>query len=219
MLKLVDPLLHVPNITKTLIFVLKFSKVNHIYFEFHSNGCFMKSQACNLVLFEVFLDGSGPYCFKNLNVEPLRSKLSHNLKALSHVVYNITVSNKILNIVQVNALADNKLSIWHSMLGHANSRAIHNMLQLCNIYVSNKKYCVFCNSYCLCKSHRLDSPLSNTKYNILFQLVHTDMWGPSPAPSRSGYLYYIIFVYSFSRYMWIYMLNPNSDTLYAFKLF
>ena len=36
-----------------------------------------------------------------------------------------------------------------------------------------------------------------------FQLVHSDVWGPSPYSSLDGHRYYLDFVVDYTRYMWI----------------
>lgn len=61
--------------------------------------------------------------------------------------------------------------------------------------------------------------MSTTKHTTLFEIVHTDLWGLSPAPSSSGYSYYIAFVDACSRYDWIYLVKHKNDALSAFKLF
>ncbi|KAL4379829.1 hypothetical protein GQ457_02G016750 [Hibiscus cannabinus] len=45
-------LLHVPNITKNLMFVSRFAKDNSVYFEFHPNVCFVKDEDSGDVLLE-----------------------------------------------------------------------------------------------------------------------------------------------------------------------
>lgn len=37
-------LMHVPNLTKNLISVLKFAHDKHVFFEFHYNVCYVESQ-------------------------------------------------------------------------------------------------------------------------------------------------------------------------------
>ena len=51
------------------------------------------------------------------------------------------------------------------------------------------------------------------------ELVHTDLWGPAPIQSISGFKYYIHFVDDISRYTWIYPLKLKSDALSAFIQF
>ncbi|KAG5117284.1 hypothetical protein JHK84_043397 [Glycine max] len=60
-------MLHVPQITKNLIGVSKFAKNNHVFFEFHANHCFVKSQDSNKILLQGGGIGfDGLYQFPNL---------------------------------------------------------------------------------------------------------------------------------------------------------
>ena len=45
-------MIHVPQITKNLISVSKFVHDNHVFFEFHANRCFSKSQDSNEILLQ-----------------------------------------------------------------------------------------------------------------------------------------------------------------------
>ena len=51
------------------------------------------------------------------------------------------------------------------------------------------------------------------------QLVRTDVWGPAPIPSISGFRYYVLFVDDFSRYSWLYPLYNKSDVYDVFISF
>lgn len=62
-------LLHAPGIARNLIFVSKFAKDNNVFFVFHCNYCFVKSQASKEVLLEGFLDAGGLYYFHNLPMD------------------------------------------------------------------------------------------------------------------------------------------------------
>ena len=53
----------------------------------------------------------------------------------------------------------------------------------------------------------------------MLELIHTDLWGPSPTISRNGYKYYISFIDDYSRYTWIYPLKLKSEAFEVFKLF
>lgn len=90
--------------------------------------------------------------------------------------------------------------IWCYRLGHANPRVVNHVLKLCNIQVNNKKFEQFFHVCCLGKSHRIHAPLTHSKYNNVFEMVHTDLWGPSHSPYMGGYSYYISFVDSHTRY-------------------
>lgn len=50
-------LLHVPLITKNLVFVSQFCTDNNVFLEFHSNYCCVKDQTTNRILLEGVVDG------------------------------------------------------------------------------------------------------------------------------------------------------------------
>ena len=50
-------------------------------------------------------------------------------------------------------------------------------------------------------------------------LIHCDLWGPSPVPSNLGYKYYVIFVDDHSQFTWLYPLKFKSDFFRIFIQF
>ena len=76
-----------------------------------------------------------------------------------------------------------------------------------------------CEACQLGKVHRQSFPASETKTKGVLELIHTDLWGPSPTVSRNGYKYYISFVDDYTRYTWIYPLKLKSQAFEVFKLF
>lgn len=58
-------------------------------------------------------------------------------------------------------------------------------------------------------------PDSTKSYGVL-ELIHTDIWGPTPIPSTSDFLYYISFIDHASRHTWIYLLKTKSEATNAF---
>ncbi|KAL2348359.1 hypothetical protein Fmac_002359 [Flemingia macrophylla] len=62
---------HVPSITKNLVNVSKFSRDNHLYFEFHPTFCLVKSHVDNSILLEGFLMIDSLYYFPALSLQKL----------------------------------------------------------------------------------------------------------------------------------------------------
>lgn len=71
----------------------------------------------------------------------------------------------------------------------------------------------------MAKSHKLSFPISHTASTVPFQLVHMDVWGPSPVPSNKGYRYYLLVVDDFTRYTWLFPLHYKSEVKYAISNF
>ncbi|KAH9779268.1 retrovirus-related pol polyprotein from transposon RE1 [Citrus sinensis] len=67
--------------------------------------------------------------------------------------------------------------------------------------------------------HKLHFPITETKTKNPLELLHTDLWGPSPTPSIQGYKYYVSFVDDFTRFTWIFPLKTKADTFQVFKIF
>ena len=49
------------------------------------------------------------------------------------------------------------------------------------------------------------------------ELVHTDLWGPSPVVSLGGSRYYITFIDDSSIKVWVYFLKNKFDAFETFK--
>lgn len=49
--------------------------------------------------------------------------------------------------------------------------------------------------------------------------MYSDVWGPAPNKSFDGFLYYVIFVDHFTKYVWLYPLKNKSDVYSVFLQF
>lgn len=69
------------------------------------------------------------------------------------------------------------------------------------------------------KSHALPFNNSSSHSSAPLQLVHTDLWGPSPILSSFDFRYYVVFVDEFSRYTWLYPFKYKSNVYSIFITF
>jgi hypothetical protein len=110
--------------------------------------------------------------------------------------------------------------VWHAHLGHVS----HSIISLFN---KNRQLCVtsllptptICSCCQLAKSHRLPFQHNEKRASHVLDLIHCDLWGPSPVPSNLGYKYYVIFVDDHSRFTWLYSLKLKSDFYHTFLQF
>ena len=52
-----------------------------------------------------------------------------------------------------------------------------------------------------------------------FDLVHSDVWGPSPVSTKVGARYYVSFTDDHTRYCWIYLMKHRSEFFDVYKAF
>ncbi|MFV1056248.1 DDE-type integrase/transposase/recombinase, partial [Klebsiella pneumoniae] len=112
--------------------------------------------------------------------------------------------------------ADGHSLLWHSRLGHPSTQIINSLMSqlgFSSIHVNN------CDSYSIAKSHKLPFTLSEKRTTAPFQLIHSDLWGPTVVPSFAGFRYYICFVDDFTKYTWLYPLKHKSQAYTTFVTF
>ena len=77
-----------------------------------------------------------------------------------------------------------------------------------------------CESCQFAKHHRLpSSPRVNKRASAPFELVHSDMWGPCPIVSPTGFRYFVTFVDDYSQTTWLYLMKNRSELFSHFRAF
>ncbi|KAF7839910.1 Retrovirus-related Pol polyprotein from transposon TNT 1-94 [Senna tora] len=113
-------LLHVPSITRNLISVSHFAKDNDCYFKFHSNCCFVKSQATKEVLLRGTIKPDGLYSFDQFGLQHRSndSAASFSKPVVSFLSSCNTVSTRSADSGCNNSSTlNNLLLLWHTRLG------------------------------------------------------------------------------------------------------
>ena len=91
------------------------------------------------------------------------------------------------------------LTLWHSRLGQAPSSCVQ-LLASKGLLGSMSKDNFDCTSCQLGKQPALPFNNSESISNSNFELIHSDIWGPSPVASIGGSQYFVVFIDDYSHY-------------------
>lgn len=91
-----------------------------------------------------------------------------------------------------------KASLWHHRLGHPSNEVLHSMLSYSKVPYQpdvNKHVCEFCLNGKM--SRKVFS--SNSHVSVKpFEMISSDVQGPSPVVSIESYKYYVSFIDDFT---------------------
>jgi len=105
--------------------------------------------------------------------------------------------------------------LWHWSLGHPSLQKIRSVIPFESFIFSLG--CESCESG---KHHRAIFPSRiNSRSSPTFELVHSNVWGPSRMPSIKGFRYFLLFVDDFSHMTWLYLLKERSEVSSVIELF
>ncbi|GJY38662.1 retrovirus-related pol polyprotein from transposon TNT 1-94 [Tanacetum coccineum] len=117
---------------------------------------------------------------------------------------------------------DEKSTLWHRRLGHANMRLIQSLAS--KELVRNLPKLMFDQHFCdACKigkqahvSHKAKNIVSTTR---CLELLHMDLFGPSTVRSYGGNRYTLVIVDDYSRYTWTRFLKNKTEAFDQFEIF
>lgn len=113
-------------------------------------------------------------------------------------INKVNQSTLFLANIYVNSVVSK--NTWHRRLGHPSSRIFYLITRRCNMTFKNEKL-QFCQSCQMGKSHSLPFSLFESRATKPFDLIHTDVWGPTPVMSMDGFHCYVLLLDDFSRYV------------------
>ena len=77
-----------------------------------------------------------------------------------------------------------------------------------------------CKSCQFAKHQRLSyNPRVNKRASAPFELVHSDVWGPCPVVSPTGFRYFVTFVDDYLQTTWLYLMKNRSKLFSHFHVF
>jgi len=183
-----------PKLSTSLISVGQLVDVNcDVYFSY--NGCLVQDQVSGKVI------AKGP---KVGRLFPLHFSIPRCLSFACTTVQN-------------------KSEVWHKRLGHPNSVVLSRLLNsglLGNkTQFSSHDVFFYCSTCKLGKSKTLPFPSHGSHATKCFDIIHSDVWGPTPIISHAHYKYFVTFIDDYSRFTWVYFLRSKSEVFYVFKSF
>lgn len=125
-------------------------------------------------------------------------------------LYYISKSSPRVFQAKSTSLQDNQL--WHQRLAHPSQPILSTLLP------NLGKDSISCETCHMSKATRLPFSSSLSRASKMFELVHSDVWGPT-SESFDGFKYFVIFVDDFSRATWLYLLKSKNEVMEVFKDF
>ncbi|KAK3036233.1 hypothetical protein RJ639_030775 [Escallonia herrerae] len=114
-------------------------------------------------------------------------------------------------------------AIWHARLGHVGYQLLQQISSKKLVdgmpTLKNVREDVICQGCQYGKSHRLPFKILSNQRSTLFELVHTDLMGPTRTPSYSGHRYVMVLVDDHSRFTWVKFFKEKSEALSKFMEF
>ena len=115
------------------------------------------------------------------------------------------------HLLEANVGERVSLESWHHRLGHQNMRVLQKIISTYGLPIPSIIKTISSDACLASKSHRLPYSKSTHQTNKPLEIIHSNLWGPSPVISHSGHRYYVIFVDDFTRCTWLYPLKLKSD--------
>lgn len=100
--------------------------------------------------------------------------------------------------------------LWHARLRHVSYESISLLNKKGQLLVTSILLKPFlCSSCQMAKAHRLPFVNNEKRATKVLDLIHCDLWGPSPVCSVDSSSYYVVLVDDYSRFTWFYPLKTK----------
>ena len=202
---------YVPHFAYNLLSVSRLAKDLNCAVIFLPSHCFLQDLNSKKIFGKGY-ERDGLYYFG----DPLSSSaLSSSLTVSSPPVLESSVLSP--SGLKSSVFSLKTLDLWHARLGHANFQ------YLCWLFPSFNKACQNFNfkcSICELSKHTRTSYIPRMhRAPSAFDLIHSDVWGPSPVNALSHHRYYVTFIDDYTRCTWVYLMRNKSEVFSHFTHF
>jgi hypothetical protein len=114
---------------------------------------------------------------------------------------------------------DTDYDFWHAILGHPLKANVNRKLYEDGYLIPDYPSNFTCNSCALSKSKQNCPKPVKSKSIEVFELIHTDVWGPFPNESYGGSKYFLTIIDDSSRCWYVFFLKRRSDISIMLRAF
>ncbi|KAJ0027681.1 hypothetical protein Pint_36319 [Pistacia integerrima] len=184
----------VPSIRKNLISVHHFTTQNRVFIEFHPSYFLVKDQITGAILLKGACE-NGVYMLPD-------SLVGSSPQMVANVHERTSIDG------------------WHKRLRHPSHKIVTSLINAFSLPIKKEhQVSPLCTSCSINKAHQQPFHLTSFKSNAPFDLIYTDVWGPSHIVGLDGSRYYLILVDHFTKYMWFYPMPTKSSVSSIFPQF
>ncbi|KAL0552941.1 hypothetical protein IC582_012076 [Cucumis melo] len=107
--------------------------------------------------------------------------------------------------------------LWHFRLGHPNFTYMQHLFP--HLFSKVDVSSLSCDVCIRAKQHRVSFPSQPYKPIQPFNLIHSDVWGPSKVTTSSGKRWFVTFIDDHTRLTWVYLISDKSEVPSIFQNF
>lgn len=145
-----------------------------------------------------------------------------SLSSLNPTAYTASQVSNLSKISGLSPSNSTQILLWHQRLGHPSAKLLHPAIHSVNPEFTFNNVDICCSSCKFCisaKMHKLPLNKHEIQSTSMLQIVHSDVWGPTPISSLFGYNYYVVFIDDFTHFTWFFLLKQKSEVFTVFKHF
>jgi len=110
-------------------------------------------------------------------------------------------------------------SLWHKRFGHPSNTVTSALLKQSQISFTLDTSKFVCTTCLEGKLAKLPFPYAVVKSVKPLEVIHSDVWGPSPTVSVDGFRYYVSFIDECTRFTWIFPMINKGEVYSIFVYF
>ena len=114
-----------------------------------------------------------------------------------------------LKVVAVKSSSEEEIMDIHRRMGHPSFYLLNHMYS--HLFKGIDISTIVCDACQLGKFKRATFPPTDHRKEIPFQLIHFDVWGPSPQTDILGKRYFLVCTDDYSRYSWLFLLKDKTE--------